>query len=704
MGQGGALFPGWKDNIREFGIGPRRNVVSVSQSEFGGKGGYGYPGTPPWNFWIDVLQAGKLTGRLEGGYHLIPTYARRSPDGALEVQETFVVHPREPGPWKTGNDPLLLHVRVAVINHSAAERKETVRVHGYVLIAKAAKGFEAKDGHVVCTKGTLCRLPAGLSWRTSPPKSGKGTAVLISDVLVPARGRKELDFVWSDAPLAAEQRPKLARLSFDQAHKATRAYWDAFIARGASVHVPDPHVLNRHLTFRPRGVIINDRMANGLLYTPTSICSAYDGRCWPTCTAPGIGYSFAPMGYFDVAREMLEFLITNQRSSSGAFTGAHRWYAHNGWVQWAAARYYMLSRDKAFIEKHLEALLGSLRYTKRQRAATKAAGADAYNYGCLPPGAVTDGDKGVSGIFSEAPCWLGMKSLAEVLSDLKHPAAEEWRREAEAYRADTLRAYRRCMRKKRPVRLNDGTYVIVPPGYLEKPEYEYGSGRWLPGLLDGAYMSTLETGILAGQPEEDWIIQHVNDNLCYTCIGLADEPFYCGHLNAHLRRDEVKHFIYTFYSLVVNGFNLHLLTTYEHSPAGKPELTHWAQGHYDDALFSMLCRQDGKTLRLCQATPRRWLEDGKEIRLERYYTDFGPISFSVVSRLKAGRVEASIDPPTRNPYDSIVLRLRVPGGRKMKKVTVNGAPHKDFHPEREEIVLPPRGKKLLVVAEFEPEN
>ena len=694
--RGGSLFLGWKDNVKEFEISPAATSHEVSLNEFGGQAKYGYPGTPPWSLRIDLGQGGKLSGQLEGGYHLIPTYTRRSADGAVEVRKTYLVHPREPGTTKTGNDPLLLHVRVAVTNHTAVERKEPVRLQLYR--KDGTDALEAKDGYLSCVKGALARLPAELPWRVS---AAGPEATVESEVSVPANGKKELDFAWSDAALAAEEREKLGRLSFDQAHQAARAYWDAFMERGASVHVPDPHVLNRHLTFRPRGVIINDLTADGSLYTPTSISSAYDGKCWPTCTAPAIGYSFAPMGYFDVARAMLEFLLAQQRSKSGAFTGAFSWYAHHGWVQWAAARYYMLSRDKEFAAKHLDVLLGSLRYTREQRALTKATGPDAFNYGCLPPGAVNDGDSGVSSIFSEASCWVGMKSLAEVLSDLKHPGAEEWTREAESYRADILRAFRRGMWKKRPVRLNDGTYAIVPPALLEKPEYEYGSGRWLPGITDCGYMGALETGILAGEPEEGWIIDHVNDNLYLTCIGLADEPFYSGQLNAHLRRDEVKHFLYTFYSLAANGFNLHHLTTYEFSPAGKQELTHWAQGHYDGAFFGMLCRQDGKTLRLCQATPRRWLEDGKEIKLERYYTDFGPITFKVVSRLNSGTVEATIEPPTRNRCEGIVLRLRVPEGRKMKNITVNGAAHEAFDAAREEISLELRGEKLLVVARFE---
>ena len=60
---------------------------------------------------------------------------------------------------------------------------------------------------------------------------------------------------------------------------------------------------------------------------------------------------------------------------------------------------------------------------------------------------------------------------------------------------------------------------------------------------------------------------------------------------------------------------------------------------------------DGRadTLRLCFATPRRWLEDGKEIVVERAPTKFGEVSLHVESDLKHNRVTADIDLPPRTP-------------------------------------------------------
>ena len=73
---------------------------------------------------------------------------------------------------------------------------------------------------------------------------------------------------------------------------------------------------------------------------------------------------------------------------------------------------------------------------------------------------------------------------------------------------------------------------------------------------------------------------------------------------------------------------------------------------------------DGRpeTLRLLFATPKRWLEDGKEIKVERAPTAFGPVSLRVQSRLAHGELLADLDLPTRNTPKQTLLRLRLPDG------------------------------------------
>ena len=59
-------------------------------------------------------------------------------------------------------------------------------------------------------------------------------------------------------------------------------------------------------------------------------------------------------------------------------------------------------------------------------------------------------------------------------------------------------------------------------------------------------------------------------------------------------------------------------------------------------------------------TPKRWLEDGKSITVERAPTAFGPLSLKVDSYLSKGEVIAEIQLPERNRPQKTQLRIRVP--------------------------------------------
>jgi hypothetical protein len=71
------------------------------------------------------------------------------------------------------------------------------------------------------------------------------------------------------------------------------------------------------------------------------------------------------------------------------------------------------------------------------------------------------------------------------------------------------------------------------------------------------------------------------------------------------------------------------------------------------------------TLRLLFATPKRWLADGKSIKIERAPTAFGPVSVAVESKLSEGKVLAQVELPKRNQPKQILMRVRVPDGWKV---------------------------------------
>jgi len=82
---------------------------------------------------------------------------------------------------------------------------------------------------------------------------------------------------------------------------------------------------------------------------------------------------------------------------------------------------------------------------------------------------------------------------------------------------------------------------------------------------------------------------------------------------------------------------------------------------------------DGRpdTLRLMYATPRRWLSDGKSVKIEHAPTAFGEVSVVMTSRLSRGEVTADVTAP-KEPPKRMLIRARVPDGWKVKSASVNG--------------------------------
>jgi hypothetical protein len=76
-----------------------------------------------------------------------------------------------------------------------------------------------------------------------------------------------------------------------------------------------------------------------------------------------------------------------------------------------------------------------------------------------------------------------------------------------------------------------------------------------------------------------------------------------------------------------------------------------------------------ETLRLAFATPHRWMENGKTIKIEKAPTAFGPISYTIFSNLEAGEITLTYSPPVRSPQKT-QARIRVPDGWKIESAQI----------------------------------
>ena len=77
-------------------------------------------------------------------------------------------------------------------------------------------------------------------------------------------------------------------------------------------------------------------------------------------------------------------------------------------------------------------------------------------------------------------------------------------------------------------------------------------------------------------------------------------------------------------------------------------------------------------LQLAYATPRAWLRPGQTIAVRDAPTSFGPVSFSIAAG--TGSVRISVDVPQRAAPKALGLRLRLPNGYRITRVTMSGKP------------------------------
>jgi hypothetical protein len=110
-------------------------------------------------------------------------------------------------------------------------------------------------------------------------------------------------------------------------------------------------------------------------------------------------------------------------------------------------------------------------------------------------------------------------------------------------------------------------------------------------------------------------------------------------------------------------------------------------------------RDDGSLL-LLQATPRKWLENGKYIRVQRAPTYYGRMSMEVESHAGFGNISVNVDMPDRASPGVLLVRLRHPQGKAILAATVNGQPWTDFDVQKEwlRIERPSHGHYSIVAS------
>src|SRR5271157_568195 len=510
-------------------------------------------------------------------------------------------------------------------------------------------------------------------------------------------------------------------------------FWSDRVAAGTSIRTPEPW-LNDFYKSVPTHLLINDERELGsdryMARVGSFSYGAYGNESIMMIS------DLDRRGYTKEAERTLELFLNYQGTVAlpGNFTnhrgvlyGAGGYEAgdynqHHGWILWGLAEHYWNTRDRAWMEHAAPHLVDACQWIIEQRQTTQkldAQGNRVPEYGLLPAGSLEDVTDFWPWLSTNSFTWWGMANAAAALKDFGHPAADNLVKEAEVYRQDILRHYREAAVRSPVVRLRDGTYVPDFPTTPYTRGREYG---WLRETLEGAIMLPITRLMDPNSREALWILNDYEDNryisnrygysipvfdqFWFSRGGFSMQPNLLHGPLPYFYRDDIKQFLRAYFNPFAANFD-HTLKMFCEHPL--PELGYFAGEEFktsDEAQSSYWLRLmfvaelDG-ALHLGRALPRYWLRDGQTVAIRNAQTYFGKLSYEIRSQAKAGRIEMSLDPPTRTPPSAIVVRFRHPEEKPMRSVTVNGSPWQDFDAPKGEIRL--AGKQtghVQIVAQY----
>jgi len=475
-------------------------------------------------------------------------------------------------------------------------------------------------------------------------------------------------------PVNSATQPALQAADFDAEKQKCLARWEAVVAGAMRVEVPEP-VVNAAAKATLIGnflLLAGDRMnySAGNLYQ-----TMYEAESGDAVRA------LALWGVPD-SRRMIPVLLDYGTNPGLRFHDA-------AFKLQLLAHYYWLTRDASGVRELKPRWRPALEILTRERDAAT---------GLLPREAYCgDEHDRVFSLNVNANAWRGLRDLAAVLEDLGDPA------EAQPIRATAAALHRAVLAAVAKSERRDTQPPFIPIALFgEETPYET-----LTATRRGSYWNlmipyVIGSGIFNGSEREAWPLRYLeaNGGICMGMIRFAqhsqlfanedglDDLYGLRYVDALLRRDEPERALTSFYGKLAQGMTRDTFLSAEGTSLrpldafGRP--MYLPPNCSGNALFLWTLRSllvqdydldnDGtpESLRLLFATPRRWLEDGKTIRVERAPTAFGEVSLRVESKLARGEVLAQIHLPERNPARQSWLRLRLPEGWKIQSAWVEG--------------------------------
>ena len=493
----------------------------------------------------------------------------------------------------------------------------------------------------------------------------------------------------------------LDETSYLRAREALVDVWSRTLAGGATYDVPEQRVQDAERNLLIQNLTLSWRYSvgnqyHGKLSTPEAIDSA------------GV------MGEYG-------FGALNKSILDASFWRPLSWTANwkIGEQLLGSARYYALFGDRAYIDQRTPRLARYVAHVRRQLVGRSLLRRERYS---------ADVDAKVFGLHTQAVVWDGLRAMASAWESAGYPQlAASARAVAGRLGSGLRRAVQRSAR-----RLNDGSlFVPIRLGDGERPYKKLTESR------DGSFWNlvmpyALASGILPPRSAQArdvlrYMLAHGSRILGLTRAGAftlyregrlprsgTDQVYGLNMARFLADNDRSNQLVLSLYGQLAAGMTpgtyvsgeAATITPVRGEPYRKMFLppNSGSNAAFLETLRLMLVHEvkgsggAARGLELAFATPRGWLRPGRNITVSDAPTSFGRLSYSL--RAAAGSVEASVDVPSAPALQTLKLRLRLPRGRHVARVLVDGQPYSRFDAETGTIDLSGRSGSVSIEARY----
>jgi hypothetical protein len=582
----------------------------------------------------------------------------------------------------------------------------TLKEDGVIIVRSAdRKGLTTLRGIISMNK------PAGggaTNWTMIPNSGGKSSKMLHWQENLRAGESRSVYFKTPFVELLdARELNRLKEISFEQEVRIVLDYWRRRLSKGMQIEVPDEALKNFYKANLWHNVITTDRDPQTGLYNQGVATIRY--RVFANETVM-IARSMDMRGEHTEAERFLEPMLHYQgheplkgrfSTKDGVFHSAgdytHGEYAMNhGFVLWGAADHYLLTRDRAYLERVAPKLVKGCDFLISERASTMRTPGSGI-FGLSPASSLEDVIEYQYWFATNAYFYLGMKRTAEALADIGHPEAKRIATEAEKYRRDIEASVREATTKSAVVTLRDGTYIPYVPSRVY--QWRHLTEGWIREALYCSLHLAMAEVVSPDDLLMTWMLDDLEDNIFFSWQsgykvsdyekfwfergGITLQPCLLDMPIVYMARNEIpaalRAFWNTYALLIYPDTQCFAEWARNFGIGGGPVYKTSDESRFVIWLRQLLVWENGDQLWLARAIPREWLEDGKIIHVERAQTIFGTVSMVIRSSTAQGKIFAELSLPKRKPPSEVWLRLRHPQGKHPRRVSING---KHIEPER----------------------